>query len=81
MAFKYEMTIYWSNADDCFLVEVSELPGCMADGKTYEEAVANAQRVLAEWTETARSLGRPVPAAGSLVARESPSHYGGSRHS
>jgi predicted RNase H-like HicB family nuclease len=58
---KYEMIIWWSNEDEAFLVEVPELPGCMADGATYEEAVANAQRVMAEWIETAQELGREIP--------------------
>jgi predicted RNase H-like HicB family nuclease len=58
---RYELIIYWSKADESFVVEVPELPGCMADGATYEEAVANAQIVIAEWIETARSLNRPVP--------------------
>lgn len=58
---RYELIIYWSKADESFVVEVPELPGCMADGATYEEAVANAQTVIAEWIETARSLGRQVP--------------------
>jgi predicted RNase H-like HicB family nuclease len=58
---RYEMIIYWSREDDAFVVEVPELPGCMADGKTYEEAVANAKRVIAEWIQTAQSLGRSVP--------------------
>jgi predicted RNase H-like HicB family nuclease/predicted RNA binding protein YcfA (HicA-like mRNA interferase family) len=42
-------------------MKVPELPGCMADGMTYEEAITNAQRVIEEWVETAHSLGRPVP--------------------
>jgi predicted RNase H-like HicB family nuclease len=58
---RYELIIYWSKADNSFLVEVPELPGCMADGATYEEAVANAQVVIAEWIETAQSLGRNIP--------------------
>ena len=58
---RYELIIYWSKADQNFIVEVPELPGCLADGATYEEAVANAQAVIAEWIETARSLGRPIP--------------------
>ena len=61
MSIRYELIIYWSDTDQSFVVEVSELPGCMADGDTYEQAVANAQRVIAEWIETARELGRPVP--------------------
>lgn len=58
---RYEFIIYWSKADESFIVEVPELPGCMADGATYEEAVANVQTVVHEWIETARSLGRPIP--------------------
>ena len=57
---RYELIIYWSNSDRSFLVEVPELPGCMADGATYEEAVTNAQIVIAEWIDTAQSLGRPI---------------------
>lgn len=58
---KYEMIIYWSKEDDAFIVEVPELPGCMADGKTYEEAIKNALIVIREWVETARELGREIP--------------------
>ena len=58
---RYELIIYWSKADANYLVEVPELPGCMADGATYEEAVANAQTVIVEWMETAEALGRPIP--------------------
>ncbi|MES1942672.1 hypothetical protein PC39_01055 [Salinisphaera sp. PC39] len=61
MSIKYELIIYWSEDDGGFIVEVPELPGCMADGETYEQAVANAQRVIEEWIETAKELGRPVP--------------------
>jgi predicted RNase H-like HicB family nuclease len=57
----YELIIYWSRADECFIVEVPELSGCMADGATYEEAVSNIQVIIAEWIETARSLNRPIP--------------------
>lgn len=58
---RYELIIYWGKEDQAFLVEVPELPGCMADGATYEEALANAQSVIAEWIETAEALGRPIP--------------------
>ena len=60
---RYELIIYWCEADDCFVVEVPELPGCMADGASYGEAVANAERVIGEWITTARELGRPIPEA------------------
>lgn len=58
---RYELIIYWSQDDDCFVVEVPELPGCMSDGKTYQEAVSNTEAVIAEWIETARTLGRSIP--------------------
>ncbi len=63
MSMKYELIIYWSDDDQSFVVEVPELPGCMADGKTYEQAVANAKEVIEEWIETARDLGRLIPEA------------------
>lgn len=58
---RYELIVYWSDADASFVVEVPELPGCMADGATYGAAVAAAEVVIAEWIETARDLGRPIP--------------------
>jgi predicted RNase H-like HicB family nuclease len=61
MKIKYEMIIYWSEVDEAFLVEIPELPGCMADGETYQEAVQNAEVVIQEWIDTAQSLGRTIP--------------------
>lgn len=58
---RYEVIIYWSAEDDAFIAEVPELPGCMADGATYQDALANVQVVIQEWIETARELGRPIP--------------------
>lgn len=58
---KYEIIIYWSKDDNCFLAEAPELAGCMADGKNYAEALENVQVVINEWIETAQSLGRPIP--------------------
>ncbi|HLE28015.1 MAG TPA: type II toxin-antitoxin system HicB family antitoxin [Anaerolineales bacterium] len=58
---RYEMIIYWSEEDNSFIVEVPELPGCMADGGTYQQALANAEVVIQEWIETARELGRSIP--------------------
>ena len=61
MKTRYELIIYWSKDDNCFVVEVPELPGCMADGQTYAKAVANAEQIIEEWIDTARKLGRPIP--------------------
>ena len=58
---KYEVIIYWSETDQAFIAEVPELPGCTADGATHAEALANAEIVIREWIETAKSLRRPIP--------------------
>lgn len=58
---RYEVILYWSAEDRAFVAEVPELPGCMADGSTYGEALANVEAVIKEWIETARELGRPIP--------------------
>ena len=61
MPIRYELIVYWSSEDQSYIVEVPELPGCMADGTTYQEAVANAEVVIGEWIQTARELSRPIP--------------------
>ena len=58
---KYEIIIYWSEQDNAFIAEVPELPGCMADGKTYQDVIKNAEIVIDEWIETAKELGREIP--------------------
>ncbi len=58
----YPVVIFWSEEDQAFLAEVPDLPGCLADGKTQAEALANAAVVVEEWLETARELQRPIPA-------------------
>lgn len=58
---RYEVIIYWSQDDGAFIAEVPELPGCMADGESYQQAVANVEQVIKEWIDTARSMNRPVP--------------------
>jgi len=58
---KYEVIIYWSDEDKAFIAEVPELPGCAADGATYQEALTNVELVIQEWIETAKELGRPIP--------------------
>ncbi len=58
---RYEIILYWSEPDQAFIAEVPELPGCAADGKTHQEALANAEVIIREWIETAMELGRPIP--------------------
>ena len=65
---KYERIVFWSEEDQKWIVDVPELPGCMADGATAEEALENVERVISEWLETAEALGREIPApTGRLI--------------
>jgi predicted RNase H-like HicB family nuclease len=59
--YKYEIIIYWSEDDNAYLVEVPELPGCMSDGATYEEALKSIQIIIDQWIETAKLAGKEIP--------------------
>ena len=58
---KYEVIIYWSNADGAFIAEVPELAGCIAHGETKADALNNAELAIGLWIDTAREFGDPVP--------------------
>ena len=59
--YKYERIIYWSKDDEAFIVEVPELPGCMADGVTARESLENVEIVIKEWIEVVKERGMEVP--------------------
>jgi predicted RNase H-like HicB family nuclease len=58
---RYEIILYWSEPDQAVIAEVPELPGCLADGETYQEALSNIEVIITEWLETAQELGRSIP--------------------
>jgi predicted RNase H-like HicB family nuclease len=58
---RYEVILYWSDDDQAFIAEVPELPGCAADGQSYQQALANVETVIQEWIDIANDLGRPIP--------------------
>jgi predicted RNase H-like HicB family nuclease len=58
---KYEVVIYWSKEDNCYLAEVPELSGCIADGKTLKEVVDNVELIIREWIECAVADGDDIP--------------------
>lgn len=57
----YEVQIHWSDADSAYIASATELPACLADGRTRTAAVKNLERVIQEWIDAARRMGRPVP--------------------
>ena len=68
MSSRYEVVIYWNDEDECYLAEVPELPGCIAHGASYQEALANAEAAMDHWLEVARELGRAIPRPRSKAA-------------
>jgi len=58
---RYQIILYWSEVHSAYIAEVPELPGCMADGTTYQEALSNAEVIISEWIETAQEIGRTIP--------------------
>ena len=58
---KYEIIIYWSTEDNCYIAEVPELSGCMADGKTLKEVTENVETIIREWIECAIADGDDIP--------------------
>ncbi|AFY55645.1 hypothetical protein Riv7116_3172 [Rivularia sp. PCC 7116] len=61
MRLHYKIILYYSQEDESFIAEVPELPGCAADGESYQEALQNVEVVMQEWIETAQQLGRNIP--------------------
>lgn len=61
MPLRYEIILYWSKEDSAYIAEVPELPGCAADGETYQAALSNVETIIREWIEMAKELGRPIP--------------------
>ena len=59
--YKYEIILFWSEADNVYVTEVPELLGCTAHGDSPERALKNCQEAITLWLDTAREFGRPIP--------------------
>ncbi len=57
----YEMIIWWSVEDDAYVVDVPELPGCMAHGSTRQSAIKNAEDAIKFWIKTAKADRKEIP--------------------
>lgn len=58
---KYEVIIFWSEADQAYVADVPELPGCMAHGSSYRQALEEAETAMALWLDAAAAAGRQIP--------------------
>ena len=56
-----QVIIYPDVEDGGFVAEVPSLPGCVSQGETCEEALANVREAIELWIESAKSLKQPVP--------------------
>ena len=57
----YCVVLKYSQDDKCYIISVPDLPGCMADGESPNEAYENAKIVIREWIETSQAAGRTIP--------------------
>ena len=58
---KYEIIIYWSEADKIFVAEMPELNGCIAHGDTQDEALREINFVAEQWLQVANEKGWQIP--------------------
>ncbi len=60
---QYRFTVRPLTEDEggCWLIEFPDLPGCMSDGETIEEAIANGEDAKRCWIAAMKEAGRPIP--------------------
>jgi antitoxin HicB len=60
LALNYHKRLYQDDEND-WIVEIDDLPGCVADGKTPDEAIANSRLAMQSWMESRMSAGLEIP--------------------
>ena len=61
MTLKYEIHLFWSDEDDCYIANVPDLEYCSAHGDTYEEALKEVQAAMGFWIDVQKERGYSVP--------------------
>ena len=76
MTLKYQVVIWWSERDGCFLAMAPQLPRCIADGETPKAALAAVQEAMELWLELAHEEGWPIPEPpGALLPVQNEFHW------
>lgn len=59
----YRFTVRRLSVDEGggYLVEYPDIPGCMSDGETIDEAIANGREALRDCIAVFKAIGRKVP--------------------
>ncbi len=57
----YEVKVYYSPEDECYVAQIVEPIGCATDGPTPEEALANLRELKGIWIRTLTENGYPLP--------------------
>ena len=58
---RYTIMIQYDDVDNIYIASVPELQGCMAHGKTPEDALREVSVVLEMFMEEAAEMGRQLP--------------------
>ncbi len=61
MNYNYDINLKWSDQDQAWIALVPDLPGCMADGETPEEALAEIRKSIHDWLDESARIGYPIP--------------------
>lgn len=61
MAHRYNINVFWSADDDCWIADVPDLKSCSAHGTTPVEAMVEVEEAIALWLEVAQEKGLPIP--------------------
>ncbi|MDQ4127345.1 MAG: type II toxin-antitoxin system HicB family antitoxin [Actinomycetota bacterium] len=59
--YRYEIDIFWSDQDDCFIACVPDLDNCAAWGDTYEGALERAHAAIRADLVSRHTFGDPIP--------------------
>ena len=56
-----QVILHPDHEDGGWVAEVPSLPGCISEGETRDEALANARDAIEAWIDAAKSLNREIP--------------------